>query len=625
MNQDSTSSNFLVLPQSGNTSTVELEESRLTDTKLNSYHPTYQKNPDIQPSLSISVSEAIVKMLEDIGVKYAFGVSGGAMAKLWGSLSNSQIQVLHFRHEAGAAFAAIEASLVSDSEALRRNRPVVVFTTAGPGITNVLTGMLAARGEGAKVILLSASTSASQRGRYAIQETNEQTILGGEILTSGLLFHYAATLECAEQLPQAARKIALGLTRPNGFVAHLSIPTDFQSSLVHDFLPKVDLSLDLTIPSKETIAKCIHLLTEGTFAIWVGFGARFAAAEIRQLAERTGAAVMCSPRGKGIFPEEHPQFVGVTGLGGHGSVFTYMQEQSPLRILVLGTRLGEATSFWSSQMIPLGGFVHVDINPDALGVAYPSVPTFAVLSDVKTFVRSVLPDFPEGSVESKVVTLPNPERPTIQESKSELVNPEVLMQEIQQVFVDHSDAIVMAESGNSFTWATHLLRFAQPNRYRVSTGVGAMGHAATGIVGAAKARNGKAIAIVGDGAMLMNNEINTAVKYQIPAVWIVLNDARYNMCVQGMAMLGLEGADAAIPQADFVMIARGMGADGIRVERESDLRMALEQALAASTPFVVDVMIDPTRQAPSRGRNQALLAQGVATNPNKHISFPLLQ
>ncbi|MBH8562129.1 thiamine pyrophosphate-binding protein [Nostoc sp. CENA67] len=612
MNENIISSNLIVLPQSGKTSTVELAESKLTDAKVNGYQSSHQKNLDIQTSPSLSVSEAIVKMLENMGVKYAFGVSGGAMAKLWGSLSNSQIQVLHFRHEAGAAFAAIEASLASD-------RPIVIFTTTGPGITNVLTGILAARGEGAKVILLSASTSASQRGRYAIQETDEQTMPGREILTSGVLFDYAATLECAEQIPQAAKRIALGLKRPNGFVAHLSIPTNIQSSLVHEFSPQLDLSLDLTIPSKETISKCIHLLSQGTFAIWVGFGARFAAAEIRQFAQRTGAAVMCSPRGKGIFPEEHPQFVGVTGLGGHSSVFTYMQEQLPLHILVLGTRLGEATSFWSSQMIPQSGFIHVDINPDALGVAYPSVPTFPVVSDVKTFAQSMLQYLPEDFVEGKLVNLPHPQPLTIKPSNSQLVRPEVLMQEIQQVCVDNSDAIIMAESGNSFTWATHLLRFAQPNRYRVSTGVGAMGHAVTGIVGAAKARNGKAIAIVGDGAMLMNNEINTAVKYQIPAVWIVLNDACYNMCVQGMAMLGLKGADAAIPQVDFVMIARGMGADGIRVEKESDLRMALELALAASTPFVVDVMIDPTRQAPSRGRNQGLLAQ------NKHLSFPLIQ
>jgi acetolactate synthase-1/2/3 large subunit len=616
MDENSASLNLLVESPSCETLIVELVTSSLTEAKFSGYHPNHQENADIQPSPSITVAEAIVKMLENLGVKYAFGVSGGAMAKLWGSLSNSQIQVLHFRHEAGAAFAAIEASLISD-------RPVVVFTTTGPGITNALTGMLAARGEGAKVILLSASTSASQRGWCAIQETHEQT-LGEGILTSGALFHYATTLECAEQLPQASRRFALGLTRPNGFVAHLSIPTDLQSSLVDESLLQVDLSLAQTIPSQDTILKSIHLLSESNFAIWVGYGARSAAQEIRQLAERTGAAVICSPRGKGIFPEEHPQFVGVTGLGGHASVFTYMQQHSPVRILVLGTRLGEPTSFWNSQMIPRAGFIHVDVDPDSIGVAYPSVPTFPVVSDVKTFLQLVLQYFPESRVDAKAVALSHPEHPIIPPSNSELVRPEVLMQEIQQVCVDSGDVIVMAESGNSFTWATHLLRFSQP-RYRVSTGVGAMGHAVTGVVGAAKAKNGKAIAIVGDGAMLMNNEISTAVKYQIPAVWIVLNDARYNMCSQGMAMLGLEGADANIPPADFVMIARGMGADGIRVERESDIQMALQQALAASIPFVVDVMIDPTRQAPSGGRNKGLLAQGVANSPNKHFSFPLLQ
>ena len=66
---------------------------------------------------------------------------------------------------------------------------------------------------------------------------------------------------------------------------------------------------------------------------------------------------MCSPRGKGIFPEDHPQFVGVTGFAGHASVLTYMQEQRPLRVLVLGTRLGELTSFWSPALGPDGGFV----------------------------------------------------------------------------------------------------------------------------------------------------------------------------------------------------------------------------------------------------------------------------
>lgn len=187
----------------------------------------------------------------------------------------------------------------------------------------------------------------------------------------------------------------------------------------------------------------------------------------------------------------------------------------------------------------------------------------------------------------------------------------MLMDAIQRVIVEGSDAVVMAEAGNSFAWGTHTLRFDKPGRYRLSTGFGSMGHVATGVLGAALARQGKAVALVGDGTMLMNSEVSTAVRYQIPAVWIVLNDARYNMCAQVMPLLGFEGMDTEIPQTDFVMLARSMGADGIRVETESDVQAALEKALASPVPFVVDVVIDPSKRAPVGTRIQSLIKQGA--------------
>lgn len=91
----------------------------------------------------ISVASVIVKMLEEIGVKYAFGVSGGAIVPLWHALQHSSIRVLHFRHEAGAAFAATEAYFASGS-------PIVVFATIGPGITNAITGLFASSLGGCK-------------------------------------------------------------------------------------------------------------------------------------------------------------------------------------------------------------------------------------------------------------------------------------------------------------------------------------------------------------------------------------------------------------------------------------------------------------------------------------------
>ena len=565
----------------------------------------------------LSVAQALVKVLENLGVRAAFGVSGGAMATLWGALSNSPaIDVLHCRHEGGAAFAATEAHFASD-------RPIVVFTTAGPGITNALTGLWAARDEGAKLIHLSACTSAPQRGRWAIQETSDYTIPQGGIFTSGALFNYATVLESPQQLPQVARRLALGLAQPGGFVAHISIPTGVQSMPIETSIPKVNLAPALPVPSPATVEQVIQLLSQEPFAIWVGFGARGAAEEIRELAERTGAAVMCSPRGKGIFPENHPQYVGITGLGGHESVMNYMQEHLPQRILVLGTRLGEPTSFWSKDMVPAQGFIHVDVDPKVPGVAFPFAETLPVISDANLFVKALLEHFPERS--DQTTTLPNPEQDEITAADGDLIRPEILMEAIQRVVVDGSDAIVLSESGNSFTWTTNMLRFPQANRYRVSTGVGSMGHNVTGVVGAA--RQGKAVAVVGDGAMLMNSEVSTAVKYQLPAVWIVLNDAHYNMCNQGMSLLGLKGADAQLPQTDFALIARGMGADGVRVNHEADLEEALRSALASPRPIVVDVLIDPTRFAPSKGRNKSLSAQGVqstAPKPKEQISFPLV-
>jgi acetolactate synthase-1/2/3 large subunit len=198
------------------------------------------------------------------------------------------------------------------------------------------------------------------------------------------------------------------------------------------------------------------------------------------------------------------------------------------------------------------------------------------------------------------------------------------MSAIQRTVVDGSDAVVLAESGNSFTWATNYLRFAQPGRYRVSTNVGSMGHAATGVLGAALGRGGKAVAIVGDGAMLMNMEVNTAAKQGLPAVWIVLNDGRYNMCYQGMAALDMAGcADATFPPTDFAMLARAMGAEGLRVESEDELEAGLARALAAPGPFILDVLIDADQVAPTNGRNEGLRV-AKAGQRQEGLSFPVI-
>ncbi len=563
-----------------------------------------------------NASQALVSFLHSLGVRYAFGVSGGAIAPIWGALSQSAIQVIHCRHESGAAFAAVEAHFATGA-------PVVVFTTTGPGLTNALTGILAARGEGAKILLLSACTTASNRGRWAIQETDSDFLPAG-LVAPGALFHLAMAVESVDALPQIGRRIANGFARPGGFVCHLSIPTALQAMPMTRAMPGTLSSLQLNAPLDPVLDQCVELLTRDSVAFWVGHGARAASLQIRELAERLGAPVMCSPRAKGVFPEDHPLFVGVTGMGGHDTVQKYMSQKPPQRILVLGTRLGEPTSFWNPVFVPTDGFIHVDIDPDVAGVAYPEASTIPVQADIGVFVTAILNRLGPGEAASAPERdLPRFTQSPLHPSENLKIRPQVLMEAIQRVAIDKHDCLIMAESGNSFTWATHYLRFTKPGRYRVSTGVGSMGHFTTGVVGAAIAGARTAIAVAGDGAMLMLNEINTAVKFNAPAVWIVLNDARYNMCEQGMAVLGLE-ADARFPQVDFANFARSLGASGEVVESETDLDQALERAIVARRPFVLDIRIDPNSPAPSMARNRGLRAQGIGKPVTEQdVSFPV--
>ncbi len=133
---------------------------------MNGVAPQYDidsgSEPDRLVCTETTLAEALVDLLADQGVERAFGVSGGAIALVFDALvASSRVALHHFRHETGAAFAAAEAYFVS-------RKPTVVFTTTGPGTLNALTGISAARWDGAKVVLVSGATSTPQRPRWGV-------------------------------------------------------------------------------------------------------------------------------------------------------------------------------------------------------------------------------------------------------------------------------------------------------------------------------------------------------------------------------------------------------------------------------------------------------------------------
>jgi acetolactate synthase-1/2/3 large subunit len=546
------------------------------------------------PAPEQSVSHALVELLLGLGVRSAYGILGGAIAPFGDVLGQSGLRFFAMRHEAGAAFAATEGSLAA-------GRPTVCVTTTGPGLTNALTGILAARSEGAHVIVISASTAPQKRGRFAVQETSDLGLVTPSALPAA--FDLATTLETPEQLVDLAVRLSAGIGRVQGFVAHIALPLSLQRAPFAERLPVPATRPHHPLP--EDLDDVVAALAE-PFVIWAGFGARHACAEVLELAERTGAPVMLTPRGKGVFPESHPLFLGVTGIGGH-DVDVLLRSRPVKRALVLGTRLGEFSSTWDPSLVPSAGLIHVDVDPRAFRASYPAAPTLPVLADVGRLLRAVIPRLPASRTK---VEAGSPWAAALVPVQRGLVRPQTLMQALQSVVVDGSDALVFAEPGNSFAWANHLLRFPSP-RYRLSGYWASMGHMVTGAVGASLESGRPCVVLTGDGSMLMLSELSSAVQYGARVTWVVLNDARYGMTEAGMQAQGFTPPETRFPRCDFASLARSVGAEGATVEDETRLPQVLRRAMDARGPFVVDVHVDPAERAPFLGRVKALAAMGA--------------
>jgi acetolactate synthase-1/2/3 large subunit len=555
--------------------------------------------------MSMTVAEEFAAGLAKLGVRHAFGVSGGAISFFWAALSGGPVEVTHFRHETGAAFAACEASIATRA-------PVVVFVTTGPGLTNVLTGMYAARHEPACVILVSAHTDEAMEGRQPIQETGPATLPQDGLFTAGALFDYAAVVNSPAQLPAVLAALDEGWRRPNGFVAHISLSLSVQRQpAALTVVPPLASAPMSDVDSQAT--EVYERLRGRPWLVWVGGGARTGAAQIRRLVAAAGVPVMATPRGKGVVAETEPGYLGVTGFAGHPSVLSYLDSHRPEFVLVLGSGLGDFGSGYLDTYLPSGAFVHVDADPAIPGRAYPQAVTVPVVAEVGAFCAALAARF-EAEPTPRVVpdVVPPFDRAELPADRGR-IHPGRVMDAVQAAFVERG-VPVLAETGNTLAWAINRLRLSHPSGWRAPSGlVGSMGHFSCGVVGLAIASTSTAVALVGDGAMLMSNEVSTAVHRGVPAIWVVLNDARYNMCAQGADVLGLSDVDCSLPLTDFAGLARALGATGITVRQADELAPALSTALMSGGPVVVDVSIDPDWPAPTKGRNAGLLRASATT------------
>ncbi|MDX6720551.1 MAG: acetolactate synthase large subunit [Solirubrobacteraceae bacterium] len=536
-----------------------------------------------------------------LGVRHAFGVTGREIAPVWRALFTSDetahpIMAIHTRHENGAGYAAVGSWHES-------GRPSAMFVTTAPGLTNALTSLETARAVGAKLVLLSPLTAACNRGKLGIQDTGPRGYDSADLYSEGRLFKLVAPIASLDDLRTVAGQIVAGMAgTEQGYMAHVAIATDLQDTPVKGE-PRRIPAHRTTAPSVSPadVNEIIELLAADPFAVWVGAGARHHAVAIRQLLDVTGAPAMCSPRGLGVVGN-HPQFIGVTGNGGHTSVFTSLASEPVQRMLVLGSGLGMATTANRPELVPPKGFIHVDLDREVFAKANPEVETLGVQGEIGAVVEALLARSSELVRREPARHVSRRTRLVLVPDERRAVHPAALMAAIQRVIVKGTDMPVLADAASAMFWGARHLEFDAPGRWWVENRWGAMGNAAGAVIGMAAARRGPALAIVGDAAMHMQDEINTAAQYGIRAIWVVLNDSGMGIVREGTRKWDWPRHEADFPATDFAAVAEAKRATGLRVTSEEDLDAILQQAVDAAGPVLIDVIIDQEAAPPIEAR-----------------------
>jgi acetolactate synthase-1/2/3 large subunit len=539
-------------------------------------------------------ADVLVDQLVAAGVDVVFGLPGGVISPVHDALLDSNIRVVTTRHESGALFAAA-------GYAHTTGKLGVCAVTSGPGALNAMTGLASAWCDGLPLLLLVGEVPRKAHGKGVLQDGSAHglNIVGMATHVSKM----AVEVPSADQLPHLVRRaIQTALSGRRGPVV-LTLPMDITTASI--IPPRLDgaVTVGTSVPST-VLDDVVRLLDQSVRPlILAGSGVRgsLAPARLRDVAEALQCPVATTPKGKGVFPEDHPLSLGVLGLGGHPSARAYL-DAGPDVVLAIGTSLGDlATDGFSPQLQAPRGFVHVDIDARQIGKSY--APTHAIVASAEQFlaglddrVHAVLRavrDEPGGGVVRHA--LPPSEHP-------DRIAPHQALTEIQEILP--RGTIFTADSGEHFVFATHFLEIADPDAFVVMTGLGSMGQSIGAAIGAQLAHRGRTVAaIVGDGCFAMNAfEIATAVHESLPIRVFVFNDERLGMVEIGHQTVYGRKPDYPTGPLDVCRVAAGLGALTFECRRPGDLLAHAATLANHKGPVVVDVRIDPTIRLPKKDR-----------------------
>jgi acetolactate synthase-1/2/3 large subunit len=556
-------------------------------------------------------AEYLVEALADAGVRYIFGVIGGAVVPLFTATVGRRAQIVMAKHEAGAAFMA-------DGYARASGGLGACVGTSGPGATNLLTGVAAAYADSIPIVVLTGQVATKAFGKGALQESSTE---GADIVeVFKQVTRYSTLAFRADRLPSIwhkALRMALG-ARPGP--VHLSIPADVQEQAIQTPVKVTPAAHRTRTYDRAAIKQAaLQLLRARRPAILAGHGAILSDAsdEIRAVAEMLEIPVATTPKGKGAFPEDHRLSLGPFGYSGSPLAEWHLLESGVDVLLAVGTSLSEwGTLGWDRRLQPSEALLHLDIDPYEVGKNYHV--TVPLIGDAKSGLTELAYEIRRqrqrylhwrrgnGKLD------PPPNRPRVLnaaalDSDAVPIKPQRLMRDLQEALP--RDTMVFVDGGANRSWAIHYWQSIYPRTFFCATGMASMGFGVAGAIGGKFAAPDRVVlSITGDGGFLMNGmEVSTAVHYGKQVIWVVLNDAGYGMAYHAARLRKISDVGTRYPRVDCAKIAEGLGAQAFRIREPGEInRELVQRILASGRPTVLDVEIDPDEVAPFGGRLETL-------------------
>ncbi|MDI6747750.1 MAG: thiamine pyrophosphate-binding protein [Rhodocyclaceae bacterium] len=557
--------------------------------------------------MKIAVSELIVRFMERLGIAHVFGMPGAHILPVYDCLYDSRIKSVLVKHEQGAAFMASGYARVTGGVA-------ACITTAGPGATNLVTGIASAYADRQPILIITGETPTYIFGKGGLQESSGE---GGTIDQTALfkgITRYHKVIERTDYLAQVLNQAARILLAANSGPVLLSFPYNIQKEMVEaDLLDNINFSAARRAAASRVASKLLsptdelaQLIAAARHPVIVaGYGCIRSGAQqaVAELSDRLGIPVATSLKGKGVIGEDGELSLGCLGVTSNGQAYRYIVDHADL-VIFLGAGFNERTShMWDAKLLADKQVAQVDNDPAQLEKVFRA--DLAIHADIHEVLHGVLEYVEQhGANRKNLDNLARLRQMTGATADTATGSGDSgkqfpLIEHFFKQLAAHFAQDVQIFDDN-IIFAQHFLKILPGNHYFPNSGISSLGHAIPAAIGGrfAVSANGNptspTFAILGDGGFQMCcMELMTAVNYAIPINAVVLNNASMGLIRKNQQQLyGGRLIDCDFVNPDYQLLAQSFGINHWKVDCVADVDALFARADLAGSINLIEIMLD---------------------------------